>query len=460
MGNCANSKYAVDEDHQLKKEKKPFLKINFGRKEKNKATENGSVAKTAGDTNVEAQPKTEKEDIEFIDKEEAEKQTAQVTTEVKVEGDSDDPKKEITSYQTTIVKHTQKEGDELLQHLRDEAFKSLQNLLKQVTVTSTTTATSSPNKTPETSTVESSEEVVKQIKDQVLTSVGSDRKDFIIELIDVGADLIKNDKVTSMNELQSTLENKYPDKEPTDSNAELIRKVINAATGFLTAKGTEAGSILSNILANASSNVHGVMNETEKTTVKVTRTITEHVISDGKLKEITRVVTSEPIENVATTAEEFIKNISNSDITIKTGTKISESNTVSTEKHEVVTDKTETQTESETIRQAEQVVNSAVHAAVEKVNEEAHNEDNEKTTVTLSTTTTTSTQENGVTEETIKIEEENVVTTSTSKIVVNGNTDLDDVQSEFYQQGKKEAEEVAKKVSSESEVNTTVEASA
>ena len=67
--------------------------------------------------------------------------------------------------------------------------------------------------------------------------------------------------------------------------------VLNATTGFLTAKGTEAGTMLSSILANVSNlGLQGVMNETEKTTVKVTRTVKEHIMTGMQLSEVNKLI--------------------------------------------------------------------------------------------------------------------------------------------------------------------------
>jgi hypothetical protein len=524
MGGCANSKYAVDEDKQQvnKKEKKPFLKMpklgihaKSNGKKATEATAGDSTTPTANGTAVQSADhdqkhalKGEKEEIDFIDKEEAEraKSAANASTTETVKSD-DDAKKEVTTYQTTVVKHTQKEGDELLQHLKDEAFKTLQGLLKQqqqqqqqqpqspespnTTTTKTTTASSSSNSTPETSESSPNENIIEQIKAQVVTAVGKTNQDLIHSIIDSGATLITENKVKSMSELQQELERLYPDRksqQPTSgdgiegvqaqiSNSELVKKVVNATTGFLTAKGTEAGALLSNILANVSTGIHGVMNETEKTTVKVTRTVTEQIISGGQIKEITRVIT-EPVKAGASAnanIQDILKNLSNGvnlstlvnsgntsingDASlsptkqVNTGTTITTSSTV--EKHEtmpkekltsspppssssissnglVSSSSVDTNNEELTKRQAEQVVSTVVNAAVGKmINETNGNDTAEATTNGIMTNGVMNGHHdvdehvvNGlteqITEENIKIEEEKTIKTSTTKIKVNG----------------------------------------
>lgn len=390
MGGCTNSKYAdVDEGKQPKEKKKLLLlKGKKNKKENGEQIHADGVDGTANKDGIAVEngdtAKAEKEDIEFIDKEEAEKAAAAAAaagssfSETKVTSEDDNTKKEVTTYQTTVVKHTQREGDELLQHLKDEAFRSLQNLLNESSQTA-------ENK-------EQQEDIVKQIKEQVGQSVGKIYQDSINSIIDTGSNLIRENKVKTMNELSEQLEQAYPDVEVKQEdgsqeaplkNSELIKKVINATTGFLTAKGTEAGALLSNILANVHSGIQGVMNETEKTTVKVTRTVTEQVMTnEGKIKEITRVVTSdEPVNlNGTSNIEDVIKNLSThspSDIlnqVTKTGTTTSTSNIVKSEKYETEKSEQETSTSKSeendgiTKQQAEQVVTKVVSAAVEKNN--------------------------------------------------------------------------------------------
>ena len=498
MGGCANSKYAVDED---KKEKKPIEKKDKKKDKKGKEAD-VKIEVTSPDNNttaVENQagdvPKAEKEDIEFIDKEEAEKAAAAAAAAAAASAEqsagkdsktveNDDAKKEVTTYQTTVVKHTQKEGDELLQHLRDEAFRTLQNLLKQQsaaastaasqTTTKTTTTASASNSQPQTTSSDSSapenEDIVQQIKAQVLVSLGKTKQDLIYSIIDAGAALIKENKVKNMNDLQSSLEKQFP--EEAESNGELVKKVINATTGFLTAKGTEAGALLSNILANVSHGIQGVMNETEKTTVKVTRTVTEQVLSGGQLKEITRVITSN--EKVGATSsnssniEDIIKNLSQGESLINkvSGTTTTVVDSVSNEKHETV------QNDEETKKKAEEVVHDAVEKAVEKLMDEEAT----ATAATAPAANDEHSSHNGVngvdaelqnghheqlTHENIKIEEESTVNVSTTKIILNGNSDksdLEQVQTEFYKNGKQAAEDLVKKISNnESELNNSSE---
>lgn len=450
MGGCANSKYAVDEDGKNKtsggdvdktKSKKPFLNI------KNKLTlkngtvkkEEGEVAKTAnggvGDESHKNGDVANKEEIEFID---TEKAAAAATTTTVKEEENEDGKKEVTTYQTTVVKHTQKEGDELLQHLRDEAFRTLQNSLKHLNANTTKTTTASAGESGQAQTTvedgesssaqQSAEELIGQVKAQVVVALGRVKQDEIGSIVDAGVELIRESRVKSMAELESELEKKF---EP-----ELVKKVINATTGFLTAKGTEAGALLSNILANVSNGIQGVMNETEKTTVKVTRTITEHVLSGGQIKEVTRVIT-EPMMSDASnpppaSLTDILKNLT-SDKQVKQGSQVTHSSVQESEEHETVTSNMELK------EKAEKVVSQAVEAAVEKLADE--------------TTDSSAGQPNGfhhdesIQEEKIKVEEESTVKTSTTKIILNGTDEhLSAVQAEFFKTGKQEAENVVKKL--------------
>lgn len=241
-----------------------------------------------------------------------------------------------------------------------------------------------------------------------------------------------------------------------------FKQVINATTGFLTAKGTEAGALLSNILANVTQGLQGVMNETEKTTVKVTRTITEQVLSGGQLKEITRVIT-EPatttLLNAAASANnpppatltDILKNLTGADKQVKHGSQVTQVSTQATEEHESV----KREENYELKERAGQVVTKVVEAAVEKL--ETEKQQGGETTQQQSHQ-----QQNGfhhlnedsLQEENIKIEEESTVKTSTTKIVLNGsngseqqaNEDLSNVQQEFFKVGKQEAEIAIKKI--------------
>lgn len=519
MGGCTTSKYAVDEDKAPKKEKKLSNKKNKKdsqgeqvdaavvpaqeQKPNGQAATEESGAKSESDNKIDSAAK----DIEFIDKEDkhATAATTTASNETDATKDNDDTKKEVTTYQTTVVKHTQKEGDELLQHLKDEAFRSLQNLLKQDSTkqTSRSTTASTANSAPQTSTESTQDDVVEQIKAQVVDSVGKAKQDTIHLIIDNGIDLIKQSKVKNMNELQTSLEKLMPDTEA-EKNSELIKKVINATTGFLTAKGTEAGALLSNILANASNGLTGVMNETEKTTVKVTRTVTEQIMSGGQLKEVTRVITStEPAPPCAQNIEDVLKNLQNGlsvdgspfittttlvsqpTVTVTTaspakvvtsGNTTTLSSTVVNETHETSEQKEESLTETKVINedsitksQAEHVVTTAVNAAVERVRDESKSESSTTSKLTNgiqevitnghhvdSSVQEIETHSQQFHEENIKVEEESSIKCSTTKIVLNGSSkeedlklnsfDLDQVQSEFYKHGKEAAEEVVQQI--------------
>lgn len=430
MGGCANSKYAVDEDGKNKqsddktKNKKPFLNI------KKLNLKNGSVKKE--EATAETKPAVEsaelakngdvtKEEIEFIDT------TAGVaTTTTTKEEENEDGKKEVTTYQTTVVKHTQKEGDELLQHLKDEAFRTLQNSLKHLNTNTTKTTTASAGEAGPQTTVEdssssaaqSAEELIAQVKSQVVVALGRVKEAEIGNIVDSGVALIRESKVKSMGELESELEKAYA------SDTELVKKVVNATTGFLTAKGTEAGALLSNILANASQGIQGVMNETEKTTVKVTRTITEQVLSGGQIKEVTRVITEPALNPPPATLTDILKNLT-SDKQVKQGTQVTETSTQETQQHETVS------TSLDLKEKAEKVVSKAVEAAVEKLEQNGYHDES-------------------LQEENIKVEEQSTVKTSTTKIVLNGDDGdhehLKNVQAEFFKLGKQEAEAAVSKL--------------
>lgn len=477
MGNCASSKYAVDEDKapkkvKLTKKQKKALEAGNGAVETtNPSTE---PTETPAITNPEEDsPKSEQtaEKIDFID-ENTQQTEPKVDTSTVIESKLDeDAKKEVTTYQTTVVKHSQKEGDELMNHLKTEAFRTLQNLLKKqdvppVSVASTTvtmtTASSNDEKSEPINT--ENEDIVSEIKAQALISIGAAKQETVFSIVDYGTNLIKDNSVTSFEQLLEKLETKFPE------DTELVGKVLNSTTGFLTAKGTEAGSLLSNILANVSTGLQGVMNETEKTTVKVTRTVTEQVMSGGQMREVTRVITSDqPVPGSSSNnIEDVLRNLQNGlsvdgntfiPTTIMVGqpeitrTKVvqsgtTESSTSHSEKHVNVEESSVKESsleeslgeDSVTRLQAETVVSRAVNNAVEKLSEESVEkghflvngvqriEENEL-------------QEH-ITEENIKIEEESSIKASTTKIVLNGEESVTEqierAQSEFARSEKKE----------------------
>ena len=291
MGNCASSKYAVDED---KAPKKPKL-TKKQRKELELEANGAEVAVQGAEAEPKAEAegaeaKAEEERIDFIDEQANQGVKVESTEHAETKTD-ENQKKEVTTYQTTVVKHSQKEGDELLEHLRSEAFRTLQSLLRKQenlsgeTSTSTVTTTSvAANGALPQSVDSDSEDIVAQIKAQAVCSIGEAHRDKIGAIVDFGAEQIRGGGVSSMGELSAALEEEFGEEK------ELVAKVVNSTTGFLTAKGTEAGSLLSNILANVAGGLQGVMSETEKTTVKVTRTVTEHVMSGGEMREVTRVI--------------------------------------------------------------------------------------------------------------------------------------------------------------------------
>lgn len=247
MGGCANSKYAVDEESKQKqpankeggsekKVKKPLFKklhkngtANGGSKKDENTTEHA-----AGDTTTAAAATAQtngdvhhKEEIEFIDNTEnnAKVGATTVTTTTTKDEENEDAKKEVTTYQTTVVKHTQKEGDELLQHLKDEAFRTLQNSLKHLnsnTTKTTRASTGAPGAEPQTSVdteAESPDDLIGQVKSQVGVSLGKGRQQEINEVIDAGVQLIRDSKVKNMTELQTQLEQLYP------NDTDLVTKV-------------------------------------------------------------------------------------------------------------------------------------------------------------------------------------------------------------------------------------------
>ena len=492
MGGCANSKYAVDED----KEKKPINKENLKKEKRTKKEKKelisevkiqvtGPDSKNNENVKKDSTPKVDKEEIEFIDKEDVLRQQStiainQQAIDVSSEklnfdaknnlkdfksDEKDDEKKEVTTYQTTIIKHSQKEGEELLQHLKDEAFITLHNLLKNKNntnqnanspiMTSKTTKTSSVNSAQEKSTkitndLETSENIIQQIKEQVADSLGKSKEININSIIDHAAVFIKENKVNCMNDLQLELEKAF------SNDKDLVKKVINATTGFLTAKGTEAGAILSNILANVSNGIQGIMNETEKTTVKVTRTVTEQIMSDGQLKEISKIVLSN-VENPDTN----MNSVSNIDEILKTFNKTSleginkTSGSANVDESVHLSEKIENEKDAIlTKKKAEQVVNTVVNAAVEKIMDETCNKNNLNYSRIDGNNNENNKQKGQITEEKIKIEEENTIKCSTTKIILKNDNigkelvenSLDQVQSEFFRNGKTVAEDLIKKI--------------
>jgi hypothetical protein len=249
MGGCTNSKYAVDEESKQKqpaankegsekKAKKPLFKklhkngtANGGASKKDENTTENAVA---GDTTTAAAAAHtngdvhHKEEIEFIDNAEnngGKVGATTVTTTTTKDEENEDAKKEVTTYQTTVVKHTQKEGDELLQHLKDEAFRTLQNSLKHLnsnTTKTTRASTGAPGAEPQTSVdteAESPDDLIGQVKSQVGVSLGKGRQTEINEVIDAGVQLIRDSKVKNMTELQTQLEQLYP------KDTDLVTKV-------------------------------------------------------------------------------------------------------------------------------------------------------------------------------------------------------------------------------------------
>ncbi len=475
MGNCASSKYTVDEDKAPKK-------VKLTKKQK-KALEANGTAETPAVEAADAQaateeeaPKTDAEKIDFIDENQpAEASKVDTTSSTVTESKLDeDTKKEVTTYQTTVVKHSQKEGDELMNHLKNEAFRTFQNLLKKQETgssdsnTVTTKTASSNNDEPEA--VSENDDIVSEIKAQALVSLGGAKQDTIFAIVDHGAELVKENTAKNMNELLNSLEEKFPE------DKELVGKVLNSTTGFLTAKGTEAGSLLSNILANVSTGLQGVMNETEKTTVKVTRTVTEQVMSGGQMKEITRVITSDmPMPGTsADNIEDVLRNLQNGlsvdgtsfiptttlvgepEITrtkvVQSGT--TESSTSHSEKHtheSSVKESTvmETSTEdSVTKSQAEKVVSTAVNNAVEKLSGE-HTETGHYLVNGVQRIEESDLHEH-ITEENIKIEEQSSIKASTTKIVLNGEESVSEqierAQNEFLKHEKSQAEQSESKL--------------
>ena len=244
MGGCANSKYAVDEESKQKqpgehsnekKAKKPlFKKLTTSSSSHKNGSANGKTATAETDAatvkvTVTAAAENgdvnhQKDEIEFIDTAEKSggqqhQQTTTTTTTSKDE-ENEEAKKEVTTYQTTVVKHTQKEGDELLQHLKDEAFRSLQNSLKQLNSNTTKTTTASSGTTePQTAVESTDDDLIGQVKTQVGVSLGKNRQAEINAVIDAGVQLIKDSKVKNMTELQAELEKLNP------KDTDLVTKV-------------------------------------------------------------------------------------------------------------------------------------------------------------------------------------------------------------------------------------------
>ena len=254
------------------------------------------------------------EGLEFIDKEEIDKQNQQQQKQQQQQVENENGKKEVTTYQTTVVKHVSKEVDDLLVHLKDEAFQSLKNFLKQESKSNETTikSTIDGEKVSTSSFNNDSKnevEFLNEIKTQVINAIKNTLKNepvavevdesLVNSILEYSSGLIKNGTVHNMSELEANLNNKFPEQEL------FIQKIINSTTGFLTAKGTEAGTMLCSILANlTNSSIQGELKETEKTTVKVTRTITEKIVnSKGETKIITRKVT-DTIQNPRNMAPE------------------------------------------------------------------------------------------------------------------------------------------------------------
>lgn len=517
MGGCANSKYAVGEGDSKKESNKPLkpVKEKKGKKDKNKDGKNGTVAandaaKTpaqtadgvAIDTSAagDAKKASLEEGLEYIDKEELDKQ--------KDGNNNDNCKKEVTTYQTTVVKHVEKENAELLAHLKDEAFQTLKNLLKQklnnektsenIKTTSTIDGekitTSTYNSTSDSNS-NNERDLLNDIKLQVLNAINNSLKqqpqyafgdssttnnnnnnnladeNLINSIIDTSASLIKENKVSNMNELEDNLNTLF-----TNQN-DLIKKIINSTTGFLTAKGTEAGTLLSNILANLSdSTIQGALKETEKTTVKVTRTITEKIInSKGETKIITKTVTDtvQAPSAQSSNVDELVKKLSTDEATptatvttvineevIPAKTTVNETEAASTaveangdlnsgltgilvasklsaelakeQEQEAVENQPLNNDERETIEHAKIVVDTVVSAALTKLNNELESQSNEP-------------EDNSETKA-VEPQPEEPQSEEVQQAIVNTNvsSSRDDIASEFYKRGKGAAEELIK----------------
>ena len=199
-------------------------------------------------------------------------------------------------------------------------------------------------------------------------------------------------------------------------------------------------------------------------------------MSGGQLKEITKVITSnEPIfpgQNI----QDIIRNMTASAGTKETqGTNSVTSSTHVNEKHELVTE----EQQQELVDKAEKVVTKVVNSAVQRVLDEGEQQQqkdqkgqkennagdadfqvvSDVTTVTIGPVNAS----NGYheTTENVKIEEQSSVKVSTTKLLLNGTTNdqqLDHVQTEFYKNGKHEAEEALKKlITSETDQEQEIE---
>jgi hypothetical protein len=483
MGGCATSKYSTDElknkkkaeNSQKNKKDKPS---NVGKEKEDKSAkseiilkenasnvENSKLRETAHKENTPIIQEKKIKNENFDNMESLEKEVITEKENLEKQNVNDDEKKEVTTYQTTVVKHSQKEGEELLQHLRDEAFKSIQNLFIKIDkvendqvnspscASKTTTKVTSNSKENESTSYEneSPDDFIKNVKNQVVESLGRPNENSINKIIDEMVLLIKLKKVKTMNELQEEVEKKLCEEK------DLITKVINSATGYLTAKGTEAGVILSNILANASPGIQGVMNETEKTTVKVTRTVTEHFMSGGQLKDIAKFMTSND-ENYDEKSDsrkkidEILKNITKRSSNGKLNLSGSFSTAERKEESEIHEKFNESNESLLTKKKAQEVVSTAVNAAVEKVIDESSINNYQIS----SKINVIDPKTNNVDLDTIKVEESNSITFSTTKIIFNSENDakndkieengLDKVQKEFYKNGKESAEELIKTI--------------
>jgi len=481
MGGCATSKYSTDEEKNKKKTEKnqknkkdklsniekenedKSVKSEIIQKENASNVENSKFRET---THIKNSPILKEKTIQngnFENMQSLEKE--KITEKPNL---NDDEKKEVTTYQTTVVKHSQKEGEELLQHLREEAFKSIQNMFIKIDkvendhvnspscASKTTTKVSSNSKDNETTSCEneSPDDFINNVKYQVIESLGRSNENSINKIIDEMVLLIKFKKAKTMNELQLEVEKKLCEEK------DLINKVINSATGYLTAKGTEAGVILSNILANASPGIQGVMNETEKTTVKVTRTVTEHFMSGGQLKDITKFMTSnnenfDEKSDSKKKIDEILRNITNRSSNGNINLAGSLSTAERKEESEIHEKFNESSESLLTKKKAEEVVSTAVNAAVEKVIDESSIKTVNNDQIS-SKNNIIDPKTNNVDLDTIKVEESNSITFSTTKIIFNTENDaqidkieengLDKVQKEFYKNGKEVAEELIKTI--------------
>jgi len=449
---CASSKYAADEDKKLKKnnlKKKDKKQINNEKSncvaDETKAqgkVENGIVADTSKTTNetnaTQAKPLID-ENIEFIDKED----NANTGDAEKAD---DNGKEEVTTYQSTVVKHIEKDGDDLLKYLKQEAFETLQNLIKKNSPDDS--APNSPS-TPVTtenikstidgksfstktfsSSVNSSDELIADIKKQMSNLFGKNKEPLLDSIIDTSIVLIGEDKCKSMDELESLLiENKKDE-------SDFIRKLINSITGYLTAKGTDAGTLLSSIFAKSTNEgIQGVLKETERTTVKVTRTLTERVVN-AKGEIVTNVIRVEEIPNdshefmetLAKRSEAVTKQVAEKNESVYTESQTkNEEHYVKEERFESIKERNshqssieETQTLAEAKKQAEIVVNKAVSAAINRFSEE-------------------SSSSSEVVQSTLRNESQEHYSSSESRV---------NVASEFYRKGKDAAEELVKVVDS------------